>query len=49
MKLYRKIIKPVLAYPDSNYITRHKDLENKWYPEEEQPILIEKYKHLNNN
>lgn len=48
MKLYRKLIKPVIAYLDAEDNRAHSNLEetDAWYPEEEQELLYEKYKYL---
>ena len=50
MKLYRKLIKPVLYCPGQSYEPKKKDLENPvvWYPEEEHDAIWERFKHLNN-
>ena len=50
MKLYRKLIKPVLYYPGQSYEPKKKNLENPvvWYPEEERDAIWERFKHLNN-
>lgn len=48
MKLYRKLIKPVLYYPGQSYEPKKKDLEDPavWYPEEEHDALLERFKEL---
>lgn len=48
MKFYKKLIKPMLSYPDRNGTPKHVPIEpeEKWYPEEEREKLIKKYEHL---
>ena len=50
MKLYRRLIKPVLYYPGQSYEPKKKDLEDPavWYPEEEHDAILERFKNLNN-
>lgn len=49
MKLYQKLICPVLYYPGQSYAPKKKYLEDPvvWYPEDMHEELWEKYKHLN--
>lgn len=49
MKLYQKLICPVLYYPGQSYEPKKKYLEDPvvWYPEDMHEELWEKYKHLN--
>ena len=50
MKLYIKMIKPMLSVPTSSqdYTPKHilVESEGKWYQEEERESLIKKYEHL---
>ena len=50
MKLYIKMIKPILSVPTSSqdYTPKHIPVESEdtWYQEEERESLIKKYKHL---
>ena len=50
MKLYRKLIKPVLYYLGLDYEPKKRDLEDPvvWYPEEENDAILERFKNLNN-
>lgn len=50
MKLYRRLIKPVLYYPGQSCEPKKRNLEDPavWYPEEEQDALLERFKDLNN-
>ena len=50
MRLFKRMIKPVILYPDSNYQPKHTDLEPNdiWYPEDEEEQLRDKYKHIEN-
>lgn len=50
MKLYRRLIKPVLYYPGQSYEPKKKNLEDPavWYPEEEQDALAERFKEFAN-
>lgn len=50
MKLYRKLIKPVLYYYDQDDCkTKKKDLENPvvWHPEEQTDAVLERFEDLN--
>lgn len=49
MKLYQKLICPILYYPGQSYEPKKKYLEDPvvWYPEDMHEELLEKYKHLN--
>lgn len=44
MKLYKRMIRPVLIEPDPYYRNIGTVLEEKWYPEEDADKLEEKYK-----
>ncbi len=50
MKLYIKMIKPMMSVPTSSQDCTPKyipvEIENKWYQEEEREILIKKYEHF---
>lgn len=48
--LYARKVRPVLSYPDQHYEPKHKLLEPEgiWHSEDDIPLLMEKYKHLEN-
>lgn len=50
MKLYIRMVRPMLSYPGQRYEPKYKNIESElvWYPEEDIPRIREKYKHLEN-
>lgn len=50
MKLYIRMVRPMLSYPGQRYEPKYKNIESElvWYPEEDMPRIREKYKHLEN-
>lgn len=48
MKLYRRLIRPMLSSPDPEYglTTVFLEKDMKWYPEEDAELLRSKYSHL---
>ena len=46
MKLYQRLITPILYYPGQSYEPLKKYLEDKWYPEEQEQEVLEKYRYL---
>lgn len=49
MKLYRRMVRPLLGYPGQHMEPKTELIEpdGRWYPEEEIAVLKEKYKSLN--
>lgn len=47
MKLYVRMVRPVLSYPSPHYEPKYEELEPDgiWYHEDDIPRLKEKYKH----
>lgn len=46
--MYKRLIKPVLMYPNPYYEPSYKDIESPevWYPEEKEQELRDKYKDM---